>query len=368
MDYLIGFVVGIAGVALILFLAFLYLKRKMLRMLSELSKHGGLVPPFRISLRKNEDEKWDNLEAIQGATEQLELFSYKAIGDYVIDELNNCKLRAFFSEKNNAYAVIYEHPQAGVWVDAQVFLADGTGITVTTMKDQGLDQPSFVSMTYLEIDLLKEPFAVKEVVAVLQEKSERKKLQETEAENFEKEFIQAYRRAMNWRIEQGGVTREEICRVAEISGGEVPTDEDVDLVQKHWDIAIADTIEQDVRESYLKEVSAAEWEEKECGIYIIHDRLNKELFVDDLTSRIEDSIPRRKNRKFLRNLEETIKVLMEKSSIRETVDEILSALPEEAEVKKLKSLSVPWAADIYYFPAIEEDWDDDDYLDEAEEA
>ena len=101
-------------------------------------------------------------------------------------------------------------------------------------------------------------------------------------------FATAYAAEMDWRIGRGGVTVEEIRRVAAASGQKEPGDDDVELVQGMWRTAIDDFVSEEAERAFLETgtVSAADWEGMRDRVLVVHEH----SIVDELVGDVVDDV------------------------------------------------------------------------------
>jgi hypothetical protein len=258
-------------------------------------------------------------------------------------------LHALSKVDDFAYAVVYEHDAAGVWIDIVTRYADGTSITYSTARKGGeLDQRPGHSCT-------RDPEASPSVLyqRFLAERPQRPMAAVT-AEDFVQRFEQAYADSMDWRNARGGPTEEEIRAIAEASGEEVSEDL-VKAIREQKRLEAMDGLRQAIQERFLKEssLSAAEWEEVRDRLVFVHNQLTQaevgELFdqwVGDgevVASRPQEA---------------------EGTNAREFFAALVELAPAAREFRKLGTVSDPLEADVYAAPKFlynpdEDDTDDD---------
>jgi hypothetical protein len=174
-------------------------------------------------------------------------------------------------------ALIYDHPQAGVWLDLVCRYQDGRNYTYATAPQSGLVNP-----TYLKIEnhpgaepgeLLQHCLATRPSDGLLP----------TPADEFPRRFESAYAREMEWRGERGGPSEEEIRAIA-VKSGQEPTPEFVGEVKEMWRSQYRYHLDEQLRDAFMEQggLSAKRWEEVRERLFFIHDRLTESDLMDSL--------------------------------------------------------------------------------------
>jgi hypothetical protein len=229
-------IVFVLGVVALL----LWLRWKVGRMASQIvgamEQHTGaaakasLVPPFRIGLTPFSAINWDDPEEIEEFAVPLREAQFTDVGTFLVVP-GSLRLAAFCLPRESAYAVIYEHPQAGRWMDLVSYYEDGGSVTYTTSPDSLLDRPVTKPIRHLE------GFGATELVRTFLRERPRKPLSAVSPQQFRDLFERAYAEDMDWRIARGGPTEEELRRSAERKGKPC-TPELVQAVRGSWAEAI----------------------------------------------------------------------------------------------------------------------------------
>jgi hypothetical protein len=293
------FLLVVAGVFVggILFLVVLWFTIKLLIrwLLKKVAKFveaiaGGNVPPFRITLDKTDDIKWSKAKQIKAVTKAFEKIGYEQIGDFRIPEILPLQLdgiRALMNPATATYAVLNGYPSMGVVVDIAWDFVDGEHLAVSNAPQTGLDRPDFSRLERIEVNLVKNPGAVAQLHEKAVELQAGRAAKPVSADAFATVFRKAHAREMDWRVERGGVTAEEVRRVAELQKQEPPTDEAVEMVRQHWRTAISLHVDQLLRERFeqymTKTKSIAEWQEVRDRIYIVHEHSDVEQVIARLS-------------------------------------------------------------------------------------
>lgn len=300
-------------------------------------------PPSRLHLTNMARADWADERAVEGQTEPLPGLGFTLVGDYQAEEVSGFGLEAWVNPKESVYAVVYEHPKAGVWIDFVTRYLDGTRVTYANstqgagvdhapghdvQRFPGLDAASLYEK-FLEgrADKPREPVSRQEFVAL---------------------FEKAYADEMDWRNSRGGVTEEEIRAIAKLSGE--PYDENVIQVTRRMAEEHAMTqLDEALRERFLKQtpMAASEWEGVRDRVVVIHDRMTPSYFSLVLSNLLED---------------ETFPELdgSPEAAPRKVFAELNSSLADDRKFKKLGSIREPVEADVYASPEYTDDYDDED--------
>jgi hypothetical protein len=77
----------------------------------------------------------------RGAIDSLQRRGFQSAGSYGIQEMKGMPVHFLTKQDESAIAVVYEHPQAGVWCDLVCRYTDGTTFTITNAKAGGGLEP-----------------------------------------------------------------------------------------------------------------------------------------------------------------------------------------------------------------------------------
>ena len=67
------------------------------------------------------------------------MLGFADAGIYTVDVLP-VGLQFLLNSSERMYAVIYEHPKAGIWINFVVLFEDETSVTFTNTQDRGLEK------------------------------------------------------------------------------------------------------------------------------------------------------------------------------------------------------------------------------------
>lgn len=295
-----AFLLALVIFALVLLLLIRWKLRGWLGRLGEALRMAGAaaVPPFRVTLEKISDEGEEPFFWIQhkhkpqfeARCREFEGLGLEKLGDYLIAEIGT-PMTVFVDRATATYGVVYAHPVIGVWCDVTRRYADDTSWTFGTTAYHGMDIPPFAEQKFFP-DL---PLA--DVVAKFREEAPSVGAKMIEVDEVPKQFQQAYAREMDWRIERGGATEEEIRRIADQQGNTV-TDEEVVQIQQSWRAAISRFLSERVLKQYGKTAGLNAYERDFLDSHgvVIHQRMYPEdllqaydqEFFEDTNLEVED--------------------------------------------------------------------------------
>jgi len=95
--------------------------------------------PDRLHLDPVSADSWSDFETASDLGRPFVQQGFESAGTFRIEEMPGVIVQLLAHPAQRLYAAIYEHPQAGHWVDVVARYEDGTGATFTTAKPSGLD-------------------------------------------------------------------------------------------------------------------------------------------------------------------------------------------------------------------------------------
>jgi hypothetical protein len=146
----------------------------------------------------------------------LEACGFRSIGTFRVDPMRGVMLTAFAQPEQSLCAVVYSHPLVKSFVDMISKTDDDRSLTVTTAPaGQELDQPPGHEKIF------DTSLSIAQMYDLLLRRRPRGSHEEWNADNFAVKFETAYAKELNWRRSRGGVTHDEVRRVAETTGSKV---------------------------------------------------------------------------------------------------------------------------------------------------
>ena len=171
-----------------------------------------MTPPARVRLvaaRASAAHARDLKSRVPG----LEACGFRSIGTYRVDPMRGVVLTAFAHSEQSLCAVVYSHPLVNSFVDMISKTEDDRSLTVTTAPaGQELDQPPGHEKIF-------DPkLSIAQMYDLVLRRRPRGTHEQWNADNFAVKFETAYAKEMNWRRSRGGVTHDEVRRVAASTG------------------------------------------------------------------------------------------------------------------------------------------------------
>lgn len=308
------------------------------------------IPPFRIKLERLPAIDWQQPDQAAALIEPLRQAGFAEVGSFAIQP-GDMVLQAFCRPSDSIYAVVYQHPKVGVWLDLITRYQDGSRITYCTQRDSLLDRPEHTMARYYEA------MPASELLSRFLAERPSKPMESLSAEAFVGHFEQAYAESMDWMMARGGPTEAEIRRQCE-QGGKECNPVIVGTIRKLWIAAIEAFYDRQLKERFLADAQppAARWEEIRERLVFVHDRLSPE----QLESLCEHEFDEEDGE----DGEEGDADLLAKSTALAVSDGSVSprvafarwnaAVERERRYEKIGELAEPLAADVYLSPDFEE--------------
>lgn len=363
MKYLLIALSVFAGLGLFLIVGYLFIKLKFKGMMKELANGFGAlgmggVPPFKLKLEEAKQVNWFNKE-FHSLSDQLSQLSYEQLGDYRIEaDMFDMNIRAFYEPSKSFFAVIYDSPSLPLSVDLVAGLENDEGFTFTSNKETGMTSPSFSHKKYFGLDLKTQPDLIADLHNGFIEALESEPTIAWSKENFVEIFEKAYKREMDWQIERGGPTVEEIVRISEISGQGKPNKDQIEMVQEIWKDAISDEIEERCSDVFIDTLdwTAEEKKWRRERLFFLHVASNVESIIGDflsfaITEEMEDQ-----DEDVYEKTESNWEKLCRGLSPKEAFEKLLPFLPDGKSPQFLGAMESPYTCDVYLMPEMDEDY------------
>lgn len=97
--------------------------------------------PDRISLVRVGEPRWRNPEPRDVADRQLTAAGFVDAGAWVVREMPELTLGLYANPRERSYAVIYDHPRSGSWVEFVTRYDDGTLANYSTLEPVDVEVP-----------------------------------------------------------------------------------------------------------------------------------------------------------------------------------------------------------------------------------
>jgi len=200
--YLVGALVLLVGLRILYMIgkalfALWMLKKGATVFLEDVGKQAMDKQKDEIHLVPFNGDTWRKPERAQELFDGVLALGFRDAGAYSVTEMAGLNLRFFTREDEQSYAIVYDHPVAGCWMEYVTRYTSGNGYCATLMKDTGLDtRPGHKNVRDPEASAqsLHELF--------LRERPEGERITITE-KNVVELFCWAYADDMAWRKNKG---------------------------------------------------------------------------------------------------------------------------------------------------------------------
>jgi len=165
--------------------------------------------PEQIKLSREGFPQWKDAGAMQRQMSPLVRAGFSDLGTYNVDKMPGVLVRILFQPTTYVAAHIYEHPQAGNWIELATRYTGGSSDFLTTLPDQGIVPPPFARTA-------RAPKNTPTDSLYQQHLSQRKSswIKPVNQNNVVHEFEDAYMRYMVWKNNKG-LQPEEVAQVAQ---------------------------------------------------------------------------------------------------------------------------------------------------------
>lgn len=375
--FLMGLVGAVAGALALALLAWWWFRRKLRRLAEGLREFiAGVstsVPPFRIALREEPALEWNDVSVVDRASAELERHGYGRAGDFIVPELNEMPLRGFVHPESGVVAALYENPADDLLAaDLVAFYLEDTSSTVSNAPETGLVRPPFAKHRRLDVNLNANPLAVVDLHDAVKGECEGKRMDKVSVEGFADKFTGAWARAMDWHVDRGGVSPDEVRRVATLGGQPPPDDASIELVRARWTAAIREFVEERIQDRFIRTgaMSVVDWEAKRDRVRFVHERMDLADLIDTLAWQIVDSDSHldaeddeAEEEQRVEQAKDSLRRAFNSASIREGFRHALPTLPEQLQWDYVCKVAGHYPADVYLMPQDADSYEDEDYED-----
>lgn len=330
-------IVGVLFCLLLLLIAggVLFVRYKIRQALASLQSAAPVGTPPRIHLERLVTPEWNDAAATAAQLDPLRALGFEDAGLFCVREMPDIRFQALAQPSESLYAVVYEHPAAGVWLDLVCRFQDGTSLTyLNTRQGSGMEQrPGHGKMRAPGLD----PVALYQ--RILAERPQRPLLP-ARPEDFATTFEHAYAEEMDWRNSRGGPTTAEVRAVLAESGTEA-TEEQIAATQEILTYQALEGLEAALRERFLEQstLTAAEWEEVRERVVFVHDRLPAGAVLELFDEWVDADLDAAEEEE-----------MAPTGTIREQFARLNATLPNSDGFHKLGEVSTPVPADVYVAP------------------
>lgn len=159
--------------------------------------------PDWITLERVASPQWMNQAAIEEWTQPLLAGGFQDVGVFKVDKMPGVKVNLLVKTDDFIMASVYEHLQAGTWIELVSHYDNGDCATLTTMKNLGMVRPSWITSIFSDkapaMDLVRRLFRERRPGAMI----------DISAQRAPRQFEEDYAKYMLWK-KNTGLSAEEV--------------------------------------------------------------------------------------------------------------------------------------------------------------
>jgi hypothetical protein len=331
----IGIVVGVILLPLGLWLGFKFFLwftlRKLKGLVGELEGlDGAMGVPLRVTLHPvSQKPEWAEEPYARSQITELIQAGFEPAGEFDVRELGNVSMSCFTHPENGMAAYLCKHPALDrCFLDIIHVFEDGSSLTVSDAQDTKTD----ACPLHPNIKLTGAP--PKKLMEEAARRAQSKPVKSIKTDQVKQTFEQGYAAIMDWRVEKGGVSEEEIRAQA----GDDMTPDDLaeareTFRQQHL-VQVAELLK--IRFSEQTDVSIKEWEDVRDRLLFVHEKMQP----DDLLTMFSEEMFYWSEHDFNKP----------SSGGQRGFEELLKQLPEPLNVRELGTVSGNIEARVYVCP------------------
>ncbi len=307
----------------------------------------GTVPPMRIALETTGESFWTEHTLSSQIDDWLLDHSFIHAGDYTIAQLGGEHLRTYVSEDRQLVAAIRHAPgDEEPYVEFCFDLGQGRRGGVSNPPDSTVQLPPEAIGKHFQDQLSNRFELLSQMWLEAKELVDLHEVRRVDPDGMAQFFEEAHAIEMDCRIEQGGVTEDEI-RAAFVAQGIEPNEEDVAIIQAEWQEAI---------QRHLLDFSQRGQDQCDSGQDILivyngspHSYLLSRIrdlydqFASSTSDTLSDDPPA--------DIGKELSALLEKFSPREAIARLRPLLPAAWRYDLIDQIHSPIEADLYRLPA-----------------
>jgi len=112
--------------------------------LQDIGKKAVADQPDRIALHRLAGPDWQD-PSVEEMIASLRSAGFQEAGVFSVDKMPGVKVAILVQPQDAVAANVFEHAQAGVWIELVTRYQDGTTTTLTTLPSTGQNQPSWLT-------------------------------------------------------------------------------------------------------------------------------------------------------------------------------------------------------------------------------
>lgn len=312
-----GVAAFVGGLAIFILILYYWIRYKVKKWWGD-SGIGDQLFPTEVNILRVDGHKWQKIEEVEAKTNAFRRAEFVELGDYTIEEMSSIKIRAFMLESECIYGTIYEDSLPRILVDITTTYQNGDILNCTTTPETGLEHPPNKQMIRMP-----ETTEIAKLLYTFRENCLNEPRMPVSVDEFPERICRSVKEENEWRMKH------------------------YEELERRGDALI---------ENYLSKstLSGVEWEKTRERTVFIHGKLSKNEIVDQYT-RLLDCENREQH-----NLEESkAKKCFDDGDRLETFSCLIEGLSDERKPQKVAELEEPVRADVYLYPELPEDEDDD---------
>lgn len=163
--------------------------------------------PTAVHLSRRGDEAWKDADRARRLWEPLLAYGFSDAGTFGAQEMPGLAMRLLASTTDSIMAIVYEHPQAGQWLELVTRYTDGRRCSASNLRDPGVAAPPNV------ITLRAVGAPALQLLELMRHKRPDGTMVPIAPADVTRLFEEGYAESMAWR-QQHGVSRGEVVKVA----------------------------------------------------------------------------------------------------------------------------------------------------------
>ncbi len=299
------------------------------------------VPPMRIEVRQTTKRIWNGDSGVEECAKWIVLNGFELIGDFLINELPESRLKVFISTDNLLVAVIRQDDEAtNPYVEFCFDLGDNRRGGVSNPPHSTIPLPDDAIGEHFDEDFYDGVHILPKMLQRARDLAEENGAIKVDRKRIAKFFESAHAAEMDARIERGGLTVEEIRAVLGEDQQSV-SEADVEKIRWDWQEAI---------EYFLVDLSLKN-EDQTGELMAVYDG----SLGSYLRERICDfyAVESNLEPKQLVRIKDELESLLHLFQPREAVARLRPLLPESLRFTLVDQLHKPVEVDLYLLPFAE---------------
>ena len=238
--------------------------------------------PSEITLSLDSSPEWLSDKKVQKNHKELVSLGFDSGSAYTIDEMPGVYLQSYCKEKIMT-ACLYKHDLAGVFIDICAYLDGGKELTITNAP-QGEQIGTRPETEKIFIKDASPSHLFEKAVETIAGQ----KCREVSNDSFAKDFQDAYKKDIEWKAAQGGISEEEIRRIAESEGKNYNEDTIQETIKemklseiRQWETQCIESFER------TSSLSLKEWKRFEYNMMIFKEGFHRGAYIEYISESID---------------------------------------------------------------------------------